>query len=133
MKKLILLTLAIFMISSTAHAECKGVTFKGNSGTSYCMSKHVMNWYSAYAWCKAQGMEMINLTTTCGSLTSCTELKLSSAEQEKITSAGGNIGWGWTNTSGTSSYVYLVNMSNGSTSTQTLRANTPLNPSTICR
>ena len=132
MKKLILLTIAILMISNIAHAECKGITFQGKSGTSYCMSKHVMNWYSASAWCQAQGMNLIDVKKVCGSLTSCTELKLSSAEQEKTTSAGGNIVWGWTNTSGTSSYVYLVNMSNGST-TNTLRANTPLNPSTICQ
>lgn len=132
MKKLILLTLVIFMISSTAHAECKGITFKGKSGTSYCMSKHLMNWYSASAWCQAQGMNLIDVQKVCGSLASCTELNLSSAEKEKITSAGGNIVWGWTNTSQSSSYVYLVNMSTGGT-TGTLRANTPLKPSTICQ
>ena len=60
MKKIIITTCAILMMSVTANA-CGGITIKGNSGADYCLSKQAMNWYSAYAWCKDQGMELIDL------------------------------------------------------------------------
>ena len=108
MKKIILLTLAILMISNAALA-CGGVTFQGNSGKSYCLSKFTMNWYSAYAWCKDQGMNLIELDTTCGvSSGICYELKLSSAEQSNITAAGGKLGSVWMNTSSSSSRAYAA-------------------------
>ena len=115
MKKIILLTIAIVivMISNVALA-CGGVTFLGNSGKSYCLSKFTMNWYSAYAWCKDQGMNLIELDTTCGASSgSCSELALSSAEQSNITAAGGKIGTVWTNTSHTSPTAFVVNLSSG--------------------
>ena len=112
MKK-ILLTIAILMISNAVLA-CGGITIHGNSGKSYCLSKFKMNWYTAYAWCKDQGMNLIELDTVCGvSSGTCSELKLSSDEQSKITSAGGTIGDVWMNTSNNSSYVFNVTLSSG--------------------
>ncbi|MBR5129642.1 MAG: hypothetical protein IKV03_00245 [Alphaproteobacteria bacterium] len=114
MKKLILLTLAILMISSIAHAECKGITFKGKSGASYCLSKHPMNWYSASAWCQAQGMNLVDVTKVCGSLTStCSEFKLSDEEKTKIKSQGGTLYWSWSGISWTVSAPYCVNIADG--------------------
>lgn len=106
MKK-ILLTIAIVMISNVALA-CGGITIHGNSGKSYCLSKFSMNWYTAYAWCKDQGMNLIELDTTCGASSGCSELVLSSAEKSNITAAGGKVGSVWANTSSTSSQAYNV-------------------------
>ena len=113
MKKIIITTCAILMISATANA-CGGITIKGNSGASYCLSKHTMNWYSAYAWCHDQGMRLIDLDSVCKSSTSsCSELKLSSEEKTHITDNVGTVGWVWTNTSSSSHYAFYVNLSSG--------------------
>lgn len=112
MKK-ILLTLAILMISNVALA-CGGITITGKSGATYCLSKFSMNWYSAYAWCKDQGKNLIDLDTTCGTnVSACSELTLSSAEKSNITAAGGKVSYVWTNTSATSSLAFGVDLSSG--------------------
>ena len=85
MKKIILLTSAILMISTVANA-CGGITIKSGK---YCLSKHRMNWYSAYAWCQAQGMMMVDMESLCGSTSSCSALKLSEEEQNKVTQNDG--------------------------------------------
>ena len=101
------------MISNAALA-CGGITIHGNSGKSYCLSKFSMNWYTAYAWCKDQGMNLIEVDTVCGvSSGTCSELKLSSDEQSKITSAGGAVGNVWTNTSSTYSNALKVKLTGG--------------------
>lgn len=111
MKKIMIVMTAILMTASVANA-CAGITITGKSGATYCLSKFQMNWYSAYAWCKEQNMNLIEMGTTCGTnIGLCSELILSSAEQSKITEAGGNVGSVWTNTSDTSSnavYVHLI-------------------------
>ncbi len=111
MKKIILLTGAILMISTVANA-CGGTTIKSGK---YCLSKYQMNWYSAYAWCQAQGMMMVDLNNDCGSSSNCSALKLSSNEKEQVLSNGGIVDqWAWTNTSSTSAnFVYNINISNG--------------------
>ena len=110
MKKIIITTCVILMMSVTANA-CGGITVKGNSGASYCLSKHTMNWYSAYTWCKDQKMSLIDIDTVCKSSTSCSELNLSSEEKTHITDNGGTVGEVWTNTSNTSSSAFYVNLS----------------------
>jgi hypothetical protein len=115
MMKKILLTIAIVMISNVALA-CGGITFQGKSGASYCLSKHTMNWYSASAWCQAQGMNLINMNTVCGTISGgCSELQLSSDEKSKITSSGGTLGYAWTNTSSHNNggYAYAVKLDTG--------------------
>ena len=113
MQKIILLICTILMTSVTANA-CGGITITGKSGKSYCLSKFTMNWYTAYAWCKDQSMDLIDLDTTCGTnVGTCSELTLSSAEQTNITDKGGKVGGVWTNTSNTVSNAYYVNLSSG--------------------
>ncbi len=112
MKKIILLTGVILMMSVTANA-CGGITVKGNSGASYCLSKHDMNWYCAYAWCKDQGMKLIDTASVCKNNTSCPELKLSSEQQKHITDNGGTVNWVWTNTSLGSEFAFVVHLSSG--------------------
>ena len=112
MKKFLISTCAILMISTMANA-CGGITIKGNSGTSYCLSKHTMNWYSAYAWCHDQGMKLIDLDSVCKSSTSCSELKLSDDEKKHITDNGGTLERVWTNTSVDATHAYPIELSSG--------------------
>ena len=112
MKKIIITTCAILMMSVTANA-CGGITIKGNSGADYCLSKQAMNWYSAYAWCKDQGMELIDLDSVCKSSTSCSELKLSDDEQSNITDKGGAVDAVWMDTSANPYAAFRIFLSSG--------------------
>ena len=99
-------------MTSTVANACGGITITGKSGKSYCLSKFTMNWYTAYAWCKDQNMDLIEMDTTCGTnVGTCSELALSSAEQTNITDKGGKVGNVWTSTSASRSYP--VNLSSG--------------------
>ena len=112
MRKILISTCAILMISVTANA-CSGITIKGNSGTSYCLSKQTMNWYSAYAWCEAQGMELIDLDSVCKNYNSCPELNLSFDQKTHITDNGGRVAWIWINKSISSDRAFNVNLGSG--------------------
>ena len=54
-------------IGSAANgATCEGGSlFTGVNGHEYCASNSKMNWWSAYTWCKAQGMKMPSLYDLC--------------------------------------------------------------------
>ena len=67
MKK-ILFTLAIctFFVNM-AKAECWGNEPTGKNGHTYCASKQQMNWYSAFAWCHAQGRHLVTMNELCDS------------------------------------------------------------------
>lgn len=112
MKKMMILVCAILMMPVSVNA-CGGITIKGNSGDSYCLSKHKMNWYSAYAWCRAQGMNLIDLETTCKSDTSCPEFKLSNEAIEAVVSEGGIVNGGWARDSKTEKRPYFVKLRYG--------------------
>ncbi|MBR5130387.1 MAG: hypothetical protein IKV03_04100 [Alphaproteobacteria bacterium] len=114
MKKILILTCGILMVSFVANA-CEGVVVKGNSGASYCLSKHQMNWYSAYAWCKDQGKDLVELKNVCGVAvqgSSCPEFKLSDAEKSNIEAAGAKAQSAWTQTSSSPSAVYYIYLGN---------------------
>ena len=113
MKKILITTCVILMVSTVANA-CGGITVKGNSGTSYCLSKHKMNWYSAYAWCNDQKMSLIDVNSVCTDYRICSELKLSDNEKTHITNNDGTVGWVWTNTSSKITTAYHINLSSGS-------------------
>ena len=114
MKKILLLSSVILLSSVMAQAACNGIPIKSGK---YCMSKHVMNWYSAYAWCHAQGMQMVDVKSDCVSLSSCPALKLTQEEQNVVTSNGGTIsndvGQGWTSTSSSEMRSYTVYLPSG--------------------
>ena len=43
-------------------ADCTGgEVIKGKNGTSYCLSKIGVNWWSAFAWCESQGMKLASM------------------------------------------------------------------------
>lgn len=114
MKKTLLLTLMIFMTSITANA-CEGVSFQGTSGKSYCLSKHTMNWYSAYAWCNDQGMQLVDINQlSCSTVEfrSCAEFKLTQEQKDAITAAGGKLAYAWTNVSFSDCCPVTINLPN---------------------
>ncbi|MBR4927673.1 MAG: hypothetical protein IKY98_05035, partial [Alphaproteobacteria bacterium] len=112
MKKIIITTCAILMMSVTANA-CGGIMVKGNSGADYCLSKHTMNWYSAYAWCKDQKMRLIDVDTVCKSTTSCPELNLSNSEKTHLADNGVTSGkFMWTSTAISAGNAYAVDFYN---------------------
>ena len=51
----------------TANAEtCEGGTLEtGENGHVYCRSSRDMNWWSAYAWCNAQGRHLATIYEIC--------------------------------------------------------------------
>ncbi len=70
MKYVVLCSIGMMFLGGGAVAgECPagvGVPLTGNDGVSkYCMSKVSMNWWSAFAWCKSVGGEVIDITVDC--------------------------------------------------------------------
>lgn len=71
MKRILLLGLAITLLSIPAHAECNGgktFTTRQNSLT-LCVSNASMNWWSAFAWCKSNGMHLATFQDAFGDAT----------------------------------------------------------------
>ena len=71
MKKTILAIL-MAMLATTAYARLEGCTsenggvlFQGENGQSYCLSRRVMNWWSAFSWCKGVGGELATIDDAC--------------------------------------------------------------------
>ena len=65
--------LALLMgFSSPTWACTNGYEFTGyyNNQTTYCVSTVTMNWWSAFAWCQAQGYHLATFEETCPSATS---------------------------------------------------------------
>ncbi|MBR4927127.1 MAG: hypothetical protein IKY98_02245 [Alphaproteobacteria bacterium] len=113
MQKIMVIMCSVLMMSNVARA-CQGITFQGNSGTTYCLSRQSMNWYSAYAWCQAQNMALIDIAVLCNSVKGlCAELNLSDATKEYIVNNGGTLGDVWSNTSQAVERVYSVSLANG--------------------
>ena len=72
MMKIKLLTLTaivagVLAIGSAANAAtCEGGSLaSGENGHEYCRSNLPMNWWSAYAWCEAQGRHMPSMYELC--------------------------------------------------------------------
>lgn len=106
-----MLTCAVLMTSTVANA-CDGISI--HSGK-YCISKHRMNWYSAYDWCKSQGKTMPTLESLCGSKSSCAAATLTETDQNNITQSGGLVDEAaWVNTSVSTKYAYHVYLAKGS-------------------
>ena len=114
MKKILLLTCSVLFTSTIAYA-CGGITIKSK----YCLSKHTMNWYAAYAWCHDQGMDMIDLNSACGSRSKCSALQLSESEQNGVGVNGTYtdlVNWVWTKDSRSASAPWSVQLVTGAIS-----------------
>ena len=66
MKKLLLILALTVVLPSMAYAKCDGGTEKsGQNGHVYCISDKQMNWWSAFAWCKANERPLATLAQAC--------------------------------------------------------------------
>ncbi len=69
MKKILLTTALIVtcLITSKGFAlDCpNGDIITGLNNKEYCVSKVTMNWFSAFAWCDAQGLRMPTVNEVC--------------------------------------------------------------------
>ena len=109
MKKVIFTICCILMHSLGVNA-CGGIVVQGNSGADYCLSEYKMNWYSAYAWCEAQRMKLIDMNSVCKSYNSCAEFKFSADKENNIPSGDNSYIWAWTSTSSSSAKAYRVSL-----------------------
>jgi len=67
-KKLFLTCLIGLMFSTSVYAKCEGGTEITNTvGTTFCKSNVKMNWWSAFAWCKANGLHLATMYEMCPS------------------------------------------------------------------
>ena len=68
MKKIMLIWCFILGIASAQAQEienCAGKLIKKQNGHVYCFSNVDMNWYSAHAWCDAQGRHLATMNEAC--------------------------------------------------------------------
>ena len=105
-KKLLLMCLVGLMSAIPTYAACNGGTqVTGTSGT-FCKSNVKMNWWSAAAWCKANGRRLATMYEICPSWNGninvvCSELK------------GQGNGYIWTATASSREYVFTLILSTG--------------------
>lgn len=67
-RKLFLLCLLGLLSVSSAYAKCEGGKEVTNSvGTTFCCSNVSLNWWSAAAWCKANGLHLATMYEMCPS------------------------------------------------------------------
>ena len=81
MKKLLLILALTVVLPSMAYAKCDGGTEKpGKNGHVYCISNQKMNWWSAFAWCKANERHLATLDEACNNQSwssGCTNIQIS--------------------------------------------------------
>ena len=66
MKKILLLATLSIILPNIAWGACEeGEEFTGKNGHVYCKSNQYMNWWSAFAWCKANGRHLVTLDEAC--------------------------------------------------------------------
>ena len=107
-KKLFILTLIGLISATSAYAKCDGGTEVTNTaGTTFCKSNVPMNWWSAAAWCKENGLHLATMYEMCPSWdgnkgdSKCPELN------------GKGSDYAWSATASGSEYAFTVNLSNG--------------------
>ena len=107
-KKIFILTLIGLISSASAYAACNGGTeITNTAGTTFCKSNVTMNWWSAVAWCKANGLHLATMYEMCPSWDGnqgngkCSELN------------GKGSGDAWSATALDSEYAFNVDLSNG--------------------
>ena len=68
-KNIFILSFIFVLYSATSlQAACNGGTeIKNTAGTTFCQSNVTMNWWTASAWCKANGMSLATMYDACPS------------------------------------------------------------------
>ena len=66
MRKILVFICLFSLFSTNLFAECWGTEKKGRNGNTFCVSnQNVANWYSAFAWCDAQGRRLATINEVC--------------------------------------------------------------------
>jgi len=68
LQKLLTLSAVCLTLATGANAQttCWGTEYTGNNGHVYCASnQNAANWYSALAWCEAQGRRVPTINELC--------------------------------------------------------------------
>ncbi len=117
MKKYLLLTIITSLLISTAWADtakrCQGGTLiEGVNKYEYCKSNVTMNWWSAFAWCKAQGRELFSITD-CAMDSAATEYSPGEGICHNLAGKGTDADWVWISLARDNSYAYFVGLSLG--------------------
>ena len=125
MRKILMLTCGVLMISSVVIAEeetvdttCAGgagTILMGKSGYKYCMSKNQMNWWNAVAWCdglkdkSGATKRLFDLKRDCA----CSETTANCASKTCSELAGVSSSSVWTVTPASGDVAYRVDLSSG--------------------
>ncbi len=66
MKKIVWLIVLSLLAATHGYAACaEGTEITGKNGHVYCKSNVSMNWYTAFAWCEAQGRTLATMEQMC--------------------------------------------------------------------
>ena len=66
-KKLFLMCIIGLMSVASAYAKCDGGTEITIPSGTFCMGKNAMNWWTAAAWCQANGRHLATMYEVCPS------------------------------------------------------------------
>ena len=107
-KKLFILTLIGLISATSSYAACNGGTeITNTAGTTFCKSNVEMNWWSAAAWCKENGLHLATMYEMCPTWDGntgdgkCPELNGKGSDRV------------WSATARGSEYAFYVTLSNG--------------------
>ena len=117
MKKLLLILALTVVLPSMAYAKCDGGTeLEGKNKHVYCVSNQDMNWWSAFAWCKANERPLATLAQACNNQnwsSGCTNMSI------------GINRTAWTAIASGDSSAYRVDLNYGTVATITRTDNRP--------
>ena len=100
---LAVITAVVFNIAQARAETCEsGKLVTGNNGHAYCQSKYQMNWWSAYAWCEAQGRHLASMYEL------CPDWDGSKGGDKCANTKDGFDGLGWTKTAFQQNYAFTV-------------------------
>lgn len=118
MKKILLLACAgVLCFSQVNAANCEaGTEVTGKNGHVYCQSNKYMNWWSAGAWCEAQGRHLATMEEMCPDtgkgLNNAWDGSTGTGKCANLIGVGD--GYAWSSLASGSSKVFHVLLDNGS-------------------
>ena len=107
-KKIFILTLIGLISATSAYAKCEGGTeITNTAGTTFCKSNVTMNWWSAAAWCKENGLQLATMYEMCPTW----DGNAGSGKCSELNGKGSSSVW--SATASGSEYAFNVNLSGG--------------------
>ncbi len=113
-------------VEANGCAQRNGDLLTGDEAPKYCKSRILMNWWSAFAWCKSMNGTLVDLTVDClvGKYVST-----NTTQCPYLTSLGGS-DTVWTQNVPDASYAYHVSLSSGAVASH---ARDNLSGAALCR